>query len=93
MVYGTSFVYKTFPVSEVIFYIYSFIYNIYKKISEHLPLSPDALSPRARDLYYKVKKFIREEVKPVEEAILKGGRPQNPWEPDPRIDVVKVRQI
>lgn len=92
MVYDTSFVYKTFPVSEVNFYIYSFIYNIYI-FSEHLPLSPDALSPRARDLYYKVKKFIREEVIPVEEAILKGGRPQNPWEPDPRIDVVKVRQI
>ncbi|KAJ8312770.1 hypothetical protein KUTeg_010143 [Tegillarca granosa] len=33
----------------------------------------------------------KNEVVPLEEAIITGGRPKNQWEPDPRIDAVKEK--
>ena len=56
-----------------------------------LPLSVSALSPRAQDIYNKAKKFIEEEISPVEaEIFLFTQNPANKWKVHPKIEEIKV---
>lgn len=56
-----------------------------------LPLSPSALSPRAKDIYDRVCKFIKEEVAPIEGDVVKWAfDPQNKWKIPPILEEKKV---
>ena len=59
-----------------------------------MPVTPDSLAPRAKSVYDKVKKFIRDEIIPLEKNL---GKPvENSgdiWKESPVLDELKVQNI
>jgi acyl-CoA dehydrogenase family protein 10 len=61
-----------------------------REIPGALPMSPSALSPRAYDLYQRVRKFIEDKVVPAEEEIHKLGLdPKLKWTIHPKLEELK----
>lgn len=56
-----------------------------------LPLSVSALDPRARDIYYRVRDFIRGEILPVEADFAEYvSDPSKRWTVNPKMEELKV---
>ncbi len=62
-------------------------------VSGHLTCVPEALSPKAREVYKKVKAFIETEVLPVEEEITEYHSGDKQWTVHPKIEELKVKCI
>ena len=58
-----------------------------------MPITPEALEPRARDLYHRVKDFIDKEIKPQEPKMAEFMKDKNNlWKEIPQIEQLKVCQ-
>lgn len=54
---------------------------------------PEALSPKSRILYEKVKQFIEKEVLPREDEFMHYADGPHQWTPNPKIEKLKVKKI
>jgi hypothetical protein len=60
-------------------------------LSGALPLSVSGLSPRAKEIYHKVRNFIRDEVMPLEGEFVRHAQdPKTKWTIHPQVEELKV---
>lgn len=56
-----------------------------------MTVTPDALPERPKDIYYRVKKFIKEEIMPREAELLEFAKSDKKWQVNPLMDEFKAK--
>lgn len=64
----------------------------YSAQRDHLVISPDGLSSKAKDLYKKLKKFIEVHIYPVEQELRNYQFSEKRWTPHHLTEELKVRK-